>query len=102
MLIAWAILFHSMCYLFRIAPVCQRFVQIDRLLLKQCYFFFFSIQNIYTWFGSEVDFWYFVYHDVAYVVGGTSNGAYDDHTKLNVAITICGYYSQYWYQNVRK
>ena len=40
--------------------------------------------------------------DVAYVVGDTSNWAYDDHKNLNVAIKICGYYSQYWYQNVRK
>jgi hypothetical protein len=35
--------------------------------------------------------------DVAYVVGDTSNWAYDDHKNSNVAIKICGYYSQYWY-----
>ena len=40
--------------------------------------------------------------DVAYVVGDTSNWAYDDHKNSNVAIKICGYYSQYWYQNVGK
>ena len=40
--------------------------------------------------------------DVAYVVGDTSNWAYNDHRNLNIAIKICGYYSQYWYENIRK
>jgi hypothetical protein len=45
---------------------------------------------------------YAMHIDVVYVVGDTSNWAYDDHQYLNVAIKICDYYSQYWYQNVRQ
>ena len=35
---------------------------------------------------------FFNTQDVAYVVGDTSNWAYDDHKNLNVAIKMCGYY----------